>query len=368
MTETLVRAGGTATPDTYMVTADQKTIVGNGTTADPLRAAPGTTASGLSVVFRPGGVATQNVFPTFDAAVAALSQTQGERVLQFDDSVEPISIPSHPGGGAWPMLGIAWEGYPGRVVHVTIPEGTSFSNLRTIRGLRVTFSGVTPPIADLGAPGAASEALLLDEGATITVSGGGPLLLVSHTAVLRLGSGAGVLTGTFAVITVAAINSLRVTAEGPFATLRDNTVKGDEDEFLLLEIANSAAGDDNGALSTTQAAFNGVIEPLNATASRSYPTSIISGGGSIVLQGASVTVPFDPTTGAVLIFLPPALGLEGRDVTAKNVTASAANDGIIVANGSDTIDGAVNAHVSGAHASTTVRSNGKNQWYIVAKV
>lgn len=40
MTDTLVRTAGPTIPDVYMVSADQETIIGNGTTADPLRAGP----------------------------------------------------------------------------------------------------------------------------------------------------------------------------------------------------------------------------------------------------------------------------------------------------------------------------------------
>lgn len=40
MTDTLVRSAGPTIPDVYMVSADQETIIGNGTTGDPLRAGP----------------------------------------------------------------------------------------------------------------------------------------------------------------------------------------------------------------------------------------------------------------------------------------------------------------------------------------
>ncbi len=45
MTDTLVRTAGPTIPDVYMVTADQETILGNGTTQDPLRAGASTTGS-----------------------------------------------------------------------------------------------------------------------------------------------------------------------------------------------------------------------------------------------------------------------------------------------------------------------------------
>lgn len=45
MTDTLVRTAGPNTPDVYMVTADQETILGNGTTQDPLRTGASTTGS-----------------------------------------------------------------------------------------------------------------------------------------------------------------------------------------------------------------------------------------------------------------------------------------------------------------------------------
>lgn len=47
MTDTLVRNAGPTIPDVYMVTADQETILGNGTTENPLRAASAATEGRL---------------------------------------------------------------------------------------------------------------------------------------------------------------------------------------------------------------------------------------------------------------------------------------------------------------------------------
>ena len=264
------------------------------------------------------------------------------------------------------MLGVAWETYPGRSSQVVVPEGTSFSGLRTIRGVRVSFSGTTPAITDLGAVGAPAGPLVLEDGGTITSSGSGPLVRVSHSASVRIGEGSAVLQGGGPVIDVAGTNSLNVFVDGAFGALRGNTVSGpNPGSFLLLQVADSAAGDPSGALSLAQPAFLGTIEPLNDTRSRSYPTPVAA--GPTPLSSASLTVPFDPSSGPVLIFLPPASTCRGEDVTAKNVTVSAANDGILVAFSGDNVDDAPNVHVSGARASVTVRSNGDHQWMVVAR-
>ncbi len=52
MTDTLRRSGGQPFPDTAMVTTDGDTILGNGTTADPLRVGSGSSGSSFQASFR----------------------------------------------------------------------------------------------------------------------------------------------------------------------------------------------------------------------------------------------------------------------------------------------------------------------------
>lgn len=362
MTDTKVFPGGPAIPDVYMSTTDGKTIRGNGTTEHPLEVVPGTTGAGLSVVLRPGGVAAGNVAATLPEAVALLSQIQGERILQFDDSVQsPVVVPP----GSLPMAGVVWASYPGRSAQVSVSEGASISGLRTLRGVRVVFTGTTPPVTDLGAPGAPGATLVLEDGASVSASGAGPFVRLSHNAVIDIGEASGILLASSPVVD-AGSSVLRVFADGPFAALRGNTVSGAAGAFLFLQIADSAAGDGNGDLSTVQPAFLGSITALNATRARSYPTDVRT--AATVLDVASLTVRADPTAGEFLVFLPPALPLEGQDVDVKNVSNNAANAVIIVANSAahDDIDGAVNFHLTGARAAVKLRSDGAHQWMVMS--
>lgn len=104
-------------------------------------------------VFRPGGVATKNVYTSWSTLVAALATVQGPKRIEFDDSLGAIQIPA---GGPYDMTDVEWTGaeglYGGARPYVQILDGASFTNLRTFRhNLRVGNSCVAvAPITDVG--------------------------------------------------------------------------------------------------------------------------------------------------------------------------------------------------------------------------
>ena len=112
------------------------------------------------LVFRPGGVAEDNVYTSWPAIVAALSAIEGTKVLQFDDSiVSPVVIPP----GVWDMTSVEWfalyENTTGDLVQVQVGDGitdATFINLRQISGkLAITnLNNTTAPVTVLttGAP------------------------------------------------------------------------------------------------------------------------------------------------------------------------------------------------------------------------
>lgn len=71
-------------------------------------------------VFRPGGVAVDNVFTDWATLVSAMSLVQGIKILQFDDSIStPCIIPA----GTWDMNNVEWTGF----LKSTVPSANAIS-------------------------------------------------------------------------------------------------------------------------------------------------------------------------------------------------------------------------------------------------
>jgi hypothetical protein len=411
MTETIVRSGGSPTSDEFLVTADQQTvlgdgshdrplhtnpdgvpastdgvtilgdgtpgdplrtnpdgvpvatdgttILGDGTQGDPLRVSPEALASSGVVVFRPGGVAEQNVATTWAGALAILALSQGARVLAFDDSItSPIPIPA---GGPYPMTGVAWVGAgSGGAAAISIPEGVTFTGLRTFENILVLFSGTTPPVSDFSG----TDSVVLSNGANLNATASGPLFRVSAGVVtFRIGARSEI-SNAQPVIHVALATSIAVTADGPQSFLGNNTVSGVAGATLILRVEDSAAGTSaTGTLSETQPAFLGTIAPRNATAVREYPTTIVTANATLDAISTSAIVRVDPTGGAFNLTLSAASGQRGASVVVKNVSASV-NAVHVLAGAGDNIDGAASQDVVGARAHTRFTSDGAHQWMV----
>lgn len=103
-------------------------------------------------VYRPGGVAADNVYTDWNALYAALNAQEGARVLQFDDSLAAVTIPA----GTWNMQDVRWFGVPAvglgdRLVVVNITEGATFPALRWITGLDIANNATaTVPVTQGG--------------------------------------------------------------------------------------------------------------------------------------------------------------------------------------------------------------------------
>jgi len=355
--------GGVPVPSSTLVQTDQSTILGDGSHDHPLHAGPGVQPSASSpIVFRPGGVSTQNVVATWPEVMTALGKTQGDRILQFDDSVvSPVVIP-FPASGSYPMAGVVWASFPGRSAQISIPEGVLFTELRTLTdGVRVTFTGITPPVSDFGTPGSPSDLVRIDRAATLTCTGLGPFFRLFASGSFAIGESSGILTGSHPTIDVPTSSTATILADGAFAALEPSTVSGVAGATLILDVVDSAAGDSNGSLSESQPGFSGSILARNATADRAYPTAVET--GNTVLSAASVVVRVDPTGAGFDVTLPSAALFRGQSVTIKNVSASA-NVVRAVAGGGDNVDGAANQSLSGAHFHWRATSDGVSQWMV----
>jgi hypothetical protein len=309
------------------------------------------------VVFRPGGVAGENVAVTWADALAKLALLQGTRILEFDDSVvSPIVIPI---GGPYDMTGVTWASTPDRTVEVQIPEGATFTKLRAFDGrINVNFTGATPPIADLASPAPQIDTVTISNGAGLRSTGTGPLFSVTDTAQFDLGTAGALLTGTHAIVDVPSAVAVSVFTEGPLSSVQASTFTGIVGATLNLVRANDSAV----VLSEAQAGFLGTINPVNDTADYTYPTDEIS--GNTLLADASQVVRVNMTGGAFTVTLPAAADFRGRSVTIKNVT-SGTDLLTIAAAGGDNIDTTATQVVNGAFFFWTATSDGVNQWMVV---
>jgi len=95
-------------------------------------------------VFRPGGIATENVYTTWPTLMTALNLVQGAKTILFDDSVaSPCTIPA---GGPYAMADTEWLALNGGTpVAIAVALGASFTGLRRFRGnMTVTCSAGGP--------------------------------------------------------------------------------------------------------------------------------------------------------------------------------------------------------------------------------
>ena len=113
-------------------------------------------------VFRPQGIAHDNVFSDWQALVTAMSSVEGRKMLEFDDSLVPAAvrrceIPA----GTWPMTDVTWAGFGPRPgvprPRVDILSGAQLPGLRMIGNVTVVgqvFAGQggVPPISDFVEP------------------------------------------------------------------------------------------------------------------------------------------------------------------------------------------------------------------------
>ena len=310
------------------------------------------------VVFRPGGVAAENVVTTWADAMARLALLQGQRVLEFDDSVvSPIIIPA---GGPYPMEGVTWAAAPDSIVQVQIPEGASFLRLRSFDGrLRLRFTGTTSPIADFGAAPPQLDTVTIDHGAEMFASGAGPLFNVGADAQFIIGDNAGLFLIVHSVINVSAAVTVGISVQGEGSSVNGSTLSS-----IVGSTINMVADASGLALFVqTQPGVLGTFNVTNATRTRSFPIGPLVGNTLLNADAPTQLVLVDPTGGAFAVTLPPAVNHLGQTVRLKNASASA-NNVTLTAGGGDNIDGAGTAVLTGAHFHAAVTSDGVHTWYV----
>lgn len=314
------------------------------------------------VVFRPGGTAGQNVFTDWSDVMTALSSLQGQRVLQFDDSdTSPIVIPTPTTPGTpYPMDGVIWASSPDRIAQVHIPEGVSFTKLRTFTNrVQVTFTGATSPLSDFGLTAPQVDLVTINGGAAVASTGTAAMFAVGAVAQFNIGTQSSLLAGTHPVLNVTAAVTVSVFVQGPGATVADNSIQGIVGSTLTLTTQDAGIA----LASSTQPGYSGTLTPVNATRDYMFPTAVLTSGVLLIANATTQLTLVNPTGGAFAVTLPAAAGLEGQSIALKNTTSST-NNVTLTAGAGDNIDGAATLVLSAAHFFTKVTSDGVHTWYV----
>lgn len=96
-------------------------------------------------VYRPGGVAADNVYDDWSTLMTAVDGVEGLRTIQFDDSLATVTIPS----GAWDMTDVVWSGKPiapfaqADRTAINVSEGATFPGLRRVSGGLLILNNAT---------------------------------------------------------------------------------------------------------------------------------------------------------------------------------------------------------------------------------
>lgn len=112
---------------------------------DGLKAISGGGGSGTTsvFVFRPGGTAVDNVYITWASLFAALSIVNGPKIVEFDDTNAPITIPA---GGYDLLFDTTFRGYPGGATYPTLiglADGASLENPYRFENVYITSNSTT---------------------------------------------------------------------------------------------------------------------------------------------------------------------------------------------------------------------------------
>ena len=257
------------------------------------------------------------------------------------------------------MSGVIWASFPNTITDVEIPEGASFTQLRTFtERIQVSFTGTTPPIADFGAAPPNIDLLTIDNGANVIAQGAGPMFDIGASSQINLGNQAGLLHGTHAVVNLSG-GTTSLFVQGAESVLSSGAISGSVGTVLALSLATSAPF----VFVETQPAFLGTLNLTNASRTFNFPTVVLTGNTVLTSVATAQMVLVNPTGGAFAVTLPVAAGLRGQTILFKNTTASA-NNVTITAAGGDNIDGSATAVLAAARFAFRVTSDGVNTWYI----
>lgn len=340
---------------------------------DPTSAIAG--AAPNSLIFRPGsGLTGPVIFDAWAALIARLgvlrAASNGGGVYQIgiDNSLAAATIPA----GAYDMTNVELVGArpdSSTFALVTVADGATFTNLRTIRSIAVDYAGTSGgAVSDL----ATGDVFLLDF-AQISVSGSREFFDIGAvSAVLQLRRGAVFATGAYEVLdkSGAGIAVLQL-ADG--ADVQADTLRGGgivQGQFIVDSATLSGTQTNLTTLTGTQ-----VNEP------RYQARAAGASGGDSGGSGGPITTNFLAAPNQFIPVAPPSLGITGTlpkaqlDNAGKRITVKVQGGAIgqvsFVTTGGDTIVGRAVLNEGGGpgtpgitqEPSITYISNGVNRWF-----
>lgn len=316
-------------------------------------------------VFRPGGVAGNNVYTDWDSLYAALNAKPGLRALEFDDSIAPCVVPA----GNWNMTSVSWSGPVDAfspMVVATVQEGAVFTGLRTIKGaLSVVFTGATPPVTDFTA--GQQDVIFVAQGSSIQCTGTGPFIRTSvpgAEATIALLLNGQLVTGSTPVFDVNGVGAIGIVAVFNISTVQPNTVSGTVGAALLRVILASS-----GFIDVNQPAFLGATQDSNTSLIRFTPTSVKTSADSPYSANHNELVLVDLSTGNVNVVLPSAANARGMQVTTKIINSVPEVSNLsVTAQPGNTVDGNVAIIFNNPRGSAMFVSDGDTDWLLQAKV
>ena len=302
-------------------------------------------------VYRPGGVPVANVYTTWPTLMAAVATVDGCKEILVDDSIAAAFTTA----GIWDLTETTLLGDLSLGSALTVIEGTILNGLRNIADrLTVTFTGVTPPVADFVV--APFELFVIERGARI-VSAGGPFLQMTAATglVVTFLHGGGFDPGAV-VADVAIAGATLIVQVGDKGVLSTATVSSVLGSVFVIEPFVSSAD-----LSESQPGVLGTQLFSNDTRAR---FTIIPGIAGAYGAGPNELVECDASGGPFPVTLPPAFNNRGRHVCVKK-TVSTGNAVTILPGGGDTIDGGASAVLAALLGSIVLVSDGVSNWDVV---
>lgn len=284
-------------------------------------------------VFRPGGVAVENVYTDFTALMAAVNSVEGCKEILFDDSLlSPCVIPA----GAWDFTDVVLNGI-NIGTPVSVSDGATFTSSRAqplfvVQRIAMTNLSTASPITMANA-----EILRVEQGGSLASNGGPGIGLVDIPAGpvvggIQLADLSSLVDAGQPVVTVAAGSTLSLVMEGEESFNDDDTIAGAGN-------AQASALSSSARVSSAQAALvGGLAIGLPAIARDRYGVPAVDAvTPAAALHGQFVRV--DATAGDFTVNLPPSTpGNAGQSVVGAKIDAGA-NNVIMAPAGADTIVG-----------------------------
>ncbi len=354
-------------------------------------------------VFRPGGVAFDNVYTDWSDLVTAIGQVQGYKTIQFDNSiVSPCVIPA----GTWDMRQIEWMGIGkvdvaiGSSAQVSLggaPSGGDvfLPNLRKIGGdlMIINLNVGSAPVV-IPAAGATFEAGLGPQGDYPQIINTGPapffdLTALTSTFLFRM---EGAVTGNAPAFNLgSSAGSIQVTLTDS-SRIAAGMVVGTNPSAQLLIFAFGTGGQVNRQVNFAgtitygkPGVFNGVVGwprlwlfPSSINQSPAAPSSVAF--TTTTGLGMNAALRLDTTNGPVAQTLP-LIRAASPPIGAVHTTPGALEStGLVVViknevggnvinvspAAGETIEGSVETTVIPARGARTFMSDGISNWIIIA--